>query len=78
MYPRAMDKKVSFSILKHIPHIFFRLFWFSKVDMSINIDVVEEILLFQHVLDKKVSIQDFKVTILRRVYERYKMRKKSS
>ena len=47
--------------------------------MSINIDVVEEILLFQHVLDKKVSIQDFKVAILRRrVYERYKMRKKSS
>ena len=43
--------------------------------MSINIDVVEEILLFQHVLDKKVSIQDFKVAILRHVYERYKMRK---
>ena len=45
--------------------------------MSINIDVVEEILLFQLVLDKKVSIPDFKVAILRHVYERYRMRNKS-
>ena len=46
--------------------------------MSIQFDIVKQFLLFQHVLDKKVSIQDFKVAILRHVYGKQGMKNKSS
>ena len=46
--------------------------------MSINVDIVEQFLLIQHVLDKKVSISDFKVAMLRHVYGRQGMKNKSS